>query len=39
MGYVWLDPEKSPGLGAHLHPALGGGIPRHRDREDGVPRV
>src|SRR3954447_26134581 len=26
-GYVWLDSEKSPGLGAHLHAALGGSTP------------
>jgi deoxyribonuclease V len=26
-GYVWLGPDKSPGLGAHLHAALAGRIP------------
>lgn len=26
-GYVWLDEEKSPGLGAHLFQALGGAVP------------
>jgi deoxyribonuclease V len=24
-GYVWLDVEEKPGLGGHLHQALGGG--------------
>jgi deoxyribonuclease V len=26
-GYVWLDTKDTPGLGAHLHAALGGSIP------------
>lgn len=26
-GYVWLGPERRPGLGAHLHAALQGSIP------------
>jgi len=26
-GYVWLGPENSPGLGAHLHEALNGKTP------------
>jgi deoxyribonuclease V len=26
-GYVWLDAEHTPGLGAHLHAALGGAVP------------
>jgi len=26
-GYVWLDPAGRPGLGAHLHEALGGRVP------------
>lgn len=26
-GYVWLGPERRPGLGAHLHAALRAGIP------------
>jgi deoxyribonuclease V len=26
-GYVWLDEKGRPGLGAHLHEALGGAIP------------
>jgi deoxyribonuclease V len=26
-GYVWLDREGTPGLGAHLHAALGGAVP------------
>lgn len=26
-GYVWLSAERRPGLGAHLHEALGGGTP------------
>lgn len=26
-GYVWLDGASKPGLGAHLHEALGGSVP------------
>jgi deoxyribonuclease V len=26
-GYVWLDAARAPGLGAHLHAALGGTVP------------
>ena len=26
-GYVWLDTAGTPGLGAHLHAALGGEVP------------
>ncbi len=26
-GYVWLDAASKPGLGAHLHEALGGRVP------------
>jgi deoxyribonuclease V len=26
-GHVWLDAQQKPGLGAHLHEALGGGVP------------
>lgn len=26
-GYVWLDTARTPGLGAHLHAALGGEVP------------
>lgn len=26
-GYVWLSPARAPGLGAHLHAALGAAIP------------